>query len=132
MKNYSRQREAILSVLRSTTTHPTADWIYLETRKVLPKISLGTVYRNLSELSRAGEILSIDVGDGKEHFDGDISPHLHLHCKTCGNIADARLKTDPFSAVTENHGFTPETPVYVVYGVCKDCKKTENVTNIKN
>ena len=121
MKNYSRQREAILSVLRSTDTHPTADWIYSETRKVLPRISLGTVYRNLSELSRSGDILSIDVGDGKEHFDGDISPHVHLHCKTCGGITDARLKTDPFNELVDNFGFKAETPVYVIYGVCAHC-----------
>lgn len=126
MKNFSRQRQAILTVLRSTNTHPTADWIYSETRKVLPKISLGTVYRNLSELSRAGEILSIDVGDGKEHFDGDISPHLHLHCKDCGHITDARLKKDPFSAAVDDFGFSPQTPVYVVYGICKDCRQNES------
>ena len=129
MKNYSRQREAILTVLRSTNTHPTADWIYLETRKILPKISLGTVYRNLSELSRAGEILSIDVGDGKEHFDGDISPHLHLHCRTCGNITDALLNEDPFTKVVDSFGFKAETPVYVVYGVCKDCNQINNIKN---
>ena len=121
MKNYSRQREAILNVLRSTNTHPTADRIYSETRKVLPKISLGTVYRNLSELSKAGDILSIDVGDGKEHFDGDVSPHLHLHCKSCGSITDARLKSDPFEEVAQEYGFTVETEVYLIYGRCKDC-----------
>lgn len=122
MKNFSRQREAILSVLRSTNTHPTADWIYTETKKVLPKISLGTVYRNLSELKSAGEILSIDVGEGKEHFDGDISPHLHLHCKCCGSIADARLNSDPFGLLKDDLGFKAATPVYVVYGICKDCQ----------
>ena len=130
MKNFSRQREAILSVLRSTNTHPTADWIYTETRKVLPKISLGTVYRNLSELSRAGEILSIDVRDGKEHFDGDISPHLHLHCNCCGDIADAKLQDDPFKCLTQDFGFKASTPVYVVYGICKDCQ--QNNIEIKN
>ncbi len=122
MKNFSKQREAILSALRSTDCHPTASWIYSEVRKQLPNISLGTVYRNLSALSEAGEILSLNVGDGFEHFDGDISPHLHLHCRGCNSITDARLEGDPLTAAAKNHGFTPENTVYVVYGICEKCK----------
>ena len=52
MKNYSKQREVILNVLHSTNTHPTVNWIYSEARKTLPNISLGTVYRNLTELKK--------------------------------------------------------------------------------
>ncbi len=123
MKNYSRQREAILNVLRSTNTHPTADWIYGETRKIIPNISLGTVYRNLAELKKSGEILSIDVGDGKEHFDGDISPHLHLSCKECSSITDVPLAFDPFDSMIKDFSFNAKTPVYLVYGYCKSCQK---------
>lgn len=123
MKNFSRQRETVLSVLRSTDTHPTADWVYSEARKILPNISLGTVYRNLSDLSRSGEILSIDVGDGKEHFDGNPAPHLHLYCKNCSTIIDAKLKTDPFLGVCADLNFVPKTPVYLIYGYCEDCDK---------
>ena len=57
MKNYSRQRETILQVLHSTDTHPTASAVYNEVRKVIPNISLGTVYRNLAALSEEGVIL---------------------------------------------------------------------------
>ncbi len=123
MKHYSRQRQEILKVLRSTDTHPTADWIYAQTRKIIPNISLGTVYRNLSNLSADGEILCIDVGDGKEHFDGDISPHLHLACRQCGKITDAQLEKLPFGDLEGKYGFKPETTVYVVYGHCENCKK---------
>ena len=126
MKNYSRQREAILQVLRSTNTHPTANWIYTQVREQLPKISLGTVYRNLSALAAAGDILAIDVGDGFEHYDGDISPHLHLSCKSCGSIEDLVLEEDLMSQKAAERGFTPKTAIYVVYGVCKNCKKTLN------
>ncbi len=121
MKNYSRQRETILQVLRSTDTHPTANWIYTQVREQIPNISLGTVYRNLSALTASGDILSIDVGDGFEHYDGNTTPHAHFHCKTCGSIADAALPTDYLSALGENYGFCTETSVYVAYGICKKC-----------
>ena len=121
MKNYSRQREAILNVLRSTDTHPTANWIYGKVRERLPNISLGTVYRNLSALTEAGEILCINVGDDFLHYDGDISAHLHLHCKNCGEIVDIRLANDPLSKMALETGFYPENAVYVLTGICKKC-----------
>ena len=72
MKNFSRQREEIIRVLRSTDTHPTAAWVYSKVKEAIPNISLGTVYRNLAALSVSGEILSLSVGDGFEHFDGNL------------------------------------------------------------
>ncbi|MBI3786840.1 MAG: transcriptional repressor [Ignavibacteriales bacterium] len=43
----SRQREKIFQVLKRTTSHPTAEWVYERVREQIPRISLGTVYRNL-------------------------------------------------------------------------------------
>lgn len=121
MKNYSRQREAILNVLRSTDTHPTAAKVYEMVREQIPNISLGTVYRNLTALCEAGDILCIDVRDGHEHYDGDNSSHIHLRCKNCGAIEDIFLKSDPLKADAAEKGFMPETAVYVIYGICKKC-----------
>lgn len=126
MKNYSRQREAILQVLRSTDTHPTANWIYERVREQIPNISLGTVYRNLSALADGGDILRINVGDGFEHFDGDISPHAHLHCKCCGSITDAGLPEDSVSEAAKRYGFKSESTVYIAYGICERCLKNQN------
>ncbi len=126
MKHYSKQREAILEVLRSTDTHPTANWIYERVREIIPNISLGTVYRNLSGLTADGAILQIDVGDGFEHFDGDISPHLHLYCRECGKIFDNRIETDYITQEALKCGFTTDTTIYVAYGFCKTCNKTIN------
>ena len=65
MRNYSKQREAILQVLKNSKAHPTANQVYEEVRKIIPNISLGTVYRNLSELGGSGEILCLHVADAK-------------------------------------------------------------------
>ena len=122
MKNYSRQRETILQVLHSTDTHPTASAVYNEVRKVIPNISLGTVYRNLAALSEEGVIHSLSVGDGYEHFDGNSAPHAHLHCKHCGKIYEAPLNQDILAQTAKESGFLSETAVYIVYGVCGKCK----------
>ena len=123
MKNYSRQREAILEVLRSTDTHPTANWIYTKVKERIPNISLGTVYRNLKGLTEDKDIISLNLGDGFERFDGNPLPHLHMHCKCCGNVTDAYFKDDILSLKAMEQGFTPENSLYIVYGICKNCKK---------
>ena len=53
---HSRQRDYIRENLRHRTDHPTADMIYEDIRKGYPRISLGTVYRNLTLLADLGEI----------------------------------------------------------------------------
>ena len=128
MKNYSRQREAILNALHSTDSHPTAQWIYERVREEIPNISLGTVYRNLSALAKNGDILSINVGDGFEHFDGDTKAHAHLACKCCKSIIDATLPGDTVSAIAREHKFVPEQAVYIAYGMCDDCIKKQKQT----
>ena len=52
---YSRQRASIIEYLKNTSSHPTADTVYMHVKQVYPNISLGTVYRNLNLLAELGE-----------------------------------------------------------------------------
>ena len=61
---YSKQREAIRMYLLSTKSHPTAEAVYNNIKNEHPRISLGTVYRNLNLLVEQGEALRLDCGDG--------------------------------------------------------------------
>ncbi len=84
----TRQRRVVYEVLRQTKSHPTADWIYDRARDRMPKISLGTVYRNLNVLREEGLIREIQGVDRKTHFDADMEPHAHFVCTRCGAIRD--------------------------------------------
>ena len=88
MKKYSRKRNAILEAIRSTKTHPTAEWVYNHLKPEYPDLSLGTVYRNISMFRDEGEIVSVGVVNGQEHFDGTVEPHTHFICEKCGGILD--------------------------------------------
>ena len=88
MKKYSRQREALLTELRARKDHPTAEELYLGLRAIMPNYSLGTVYRNLSELCANGYILKIETAGGAERYDGCITPHGHFACVKCGRVFD--------------------------------------------
>ena len=121
----SQQREAVYSVIKSTTSHPDAYWVYEKAREIIPDISLGTVYRNLNLLVEQGEALRLDCGDGADHFDGDTRPHYHLACRGCGCVMD--LEMDPIDHIDQiaGAGFDGEIQGHRVlfYGLCPDCRK---------
>ena len=51
MKNYSKQRDDLLSILKNSKSHPTAEELYEKVKEKIPNVSRGTVYRNLKDLS---------------------------------------------------------------------------------
>ncbi len=89
----TRQRRIILEELRKVTTHPSADEIYEMVRKRLPRISLGTVYRNLEILSKLGGIQKLELGGTVKRFDGNPENHYHIRCLGCFRIDD--MAVDP-------------------------------------
>ena len=90
-KRFSRQREEILQILKGTKIHPTAEWIYFQAKKKIPKLSLGTVYRNLNNLHQKGIIKKFQFSTPFDHFDGNTSSHQHFVCRKCGKIYDLFL-----------------------------------------
>ena len=114
---FSRQRESLLSVLRSTKSHPTANEIYEMMRKENPKISLGTVYRNLALLSEQGVILRIDT----EH--DSVHQHYHFVCNKCGKVEDLLIEPLNITGEVEKEtGCTVSGHMLVFYGECRKCK----------
>ncbi|MGD8366366.1 MAG: transcriptional repressor [Desulfobacterales bacterium] len=83
------QRQIILEELQAVRTHPSADEIYAMVRKRLPRISLGTVYRNLEILSALGKIQRLEAGGALRRFDGNPEAHYHIRCTCCGKMVDA-------------------------------------------
>ena len=84
----TRQRRIIHDYLLSTKSHPTAEEIYMNVKKNMPSIAVGTVYRNLSLMTDAGEVRRITVPEHPDRYDGDVSPHDHLLCMKCKKLFD--------------------------------------------
>lgn len=84
----TRQRALIYAIVASTESHPTADWIYEKARERMPRLSLGTVYRNLQRLAAEGRIRAIDAWGKTTRWDADLSAHYHFVCTSCGAIRD--------------------------------------------
>lgn len=84
----SRQRQKILGLLKSTKKHPTASWIYEKLKPEFPSLSLGNVYRNLKILVELGCIQELKFGSTFDRYDGNVNPHYHFICESCGQIKD--------------------------------------------
>ena len=120
---YSRQRTAIWDYIKDRKDHPTADMVYEGVRKDYPKISLGTVYRNLMLMKDIGKIRTVEVGDGAIHFDPNVSEHDHFICSCCGKVIDidgediARIK----ELASRNFGGRIDGYSAFFYGICEEC-----------
>lgn len=124
---YSHQRQLIKDFLLTRKDHPTADVVYTNVRQTEPNISLGTVYRNLTQLADIGEIQRLRLGDGVDHFDADTSDHNHFICTSCKSVID--LEMDSIHSIVETAGrhFEGRIQGHVTYfyGLCADCCRTQ-------
>ena len=121
-----RKRDAILNCVRSTTTHPSADWVFEHVRTEVPDISLATVYRNLSLFKEQGLIASLGTVKGVERFDGNTNPHVHFICTGCGAVVDLPEISVPEelnSAVARSSGGQVDNCQLSFTGLCGECRK---------
>jgi len=126
MLRKSRQRDAILGVVKGVTSHPTANWIYDQVRGEIPNISLGTVYRNLRLLVEEGQILEIELAGTLSRFDGNTQYHHHFMCEQCGRVFDVsndeRMERVMMDGISRGMGFKVTHHRCEFYGLCKDCQ----------
>jgi Fur family peroxide stress response transcriptional regulator len=130
-RKHSKKRDAILGVLRSTASHPGAQWVYDQLKSDIPGLSLATVYRNINLFRQEGAVISVGVVDGEERFDGRVEPHPHFVCSCCGRVFDYDAPELPagFSKVLENlkdlaytqEGFVIDYRKTVFNGLCPEC-----------
>lgn len=124
----TKQRLAIINMLRQTDEHPTAEMIYESVRRKLPGISLGTVYRNLQLLVDEGLVLELTSWSGASRYDGNCRLHSHFFCQSCGRVYDipayeARLTEEqqggiPGRLLTQRTDF---------FGICDKCLSSEQI-----
>jgi Fur family transcriptional regulator, peroxide stress response regulator len=120
----TKQREAILEVLRNSRSHPTADQIYDEVRKVIPNISKGTVYRNLQVLQDTGAAIGLDIDGAMRRFDGITENHYHFRCVHCGCVLDVDVPFDSElnQKIAERTGLQISSHNLEFRGICQRCQ----------
>ena len=125
MPRMTEQRRVILEELRQLKSHPTADDVHALVRQRLPRVSLGTIYRNLEMLSQVGTIQKLDATGGQRRYDAKVEQHYHIRCTHCGRMDDVPLEP----VIELEHALHDQchyevTGHWVEFsGVCPDCQK---------
>lgn len=121
----TKQKKLILDILRGTTSHPTAEWVFEQARKKISNISLSTVYRNLNILKNEGEIQELSHACSLGRFDGNPQNHYHFICKACGNVYDVDLPVHHQldGEVCRLCGMKVDGHSILFFGRCHKCKK---------
>ena len=124
VSKYSRQRELIYKTVMENKVHPTAEFVYNYLKKDNPQLSLGTVYRNLQQLSDNGEISRLSIPNQPDRFDGIIEEHYHAVCEKCGKIYDIHINEMPEvdKLVAEKTGLDITGHEIIFKTICPMCK----------
>ena len=132
MIRLTTQRQIILEELAKVKTHPTASEIYDMVRKRLPRIGLGTVYRNLELMAENGMILKLEVGGTQKRFDATTEPHYHIRCSCCGRVDDVEMDVhyELLEAAAEHSSYQLLGHHVEFVGLCPECQQRQQTEAI--
>jgi Fur family ferric uptake transcriptional regulator len=125
LRRNTPQRKLVFEELIAASVHPTAAELYERVRQRLPRVSLGTVYRNLEVLHQDGMIRKLEFSGAETRFDGMLDPHYHVRCSACGNVADIfDLGPDGAPAQPDElAGYRIEGHRLEYHGICPACRQ---------
>jgi Fe2+ or Zn2+ uptake regulation protein len=120
LRRQTRQLAMVLAAVQAAgASHPTADDVFQRVRRVLPRVSRGTVYRNLQRLAGEGRIGVAQLGSRAARFDPTPTPHDHFLCEACGALED--LPGPMPAARARRAGHVVRAHALVLYGRCRGC-----------
>jgi len=122
----SKQKKLIYDIVASTMTHPTADWVYERARGEMPRISLGTVYRNLKTLTAEGLLMEINTTRGPARYDANVSRHSHLRCVECNRLEDISESESTFVPKSRLRRYQILEYRVELIGICPDCRNRQS------
>ena len=130
MVRQTKQRAAVIDVLRAARSHPDAAWIHAQVREQLPSVSLGTVYRTLDALVRDGVVVTLERAGQATRYDWRADEaHPHAVCRSCGAIFDVDATALPDVPSTKLPAGFRVTDMHLEFmGVCEDCQTLNSST----
>ncbi|MBE7515257.1 MAG: transcriptional repressor [Chloracidobacterium sp.] len=113
----------MLSVIRESHDHLTANEVFSEAKAKLPTISFATVYNSLRFLKDTGHIAELQFGNGASRYDRTTVRHDHAICTGCGKLVDIDMKVsgEMIEAASRQCGFEPESLEFTLRGKCPEC-----------
>jgi Fe2+ or Zn2+ uptake regulation protein len=121
----TKQRQAVLQVIRESEEHLTANEVFENARRVLPGISFATVYNSLRYLKNEGLIGEVRFGMDATRYDRRLTRHDHAMCSRCGKLVDLELSIPDglFKEAARRSKFKAESIEFTLRGLCPECSK---------
>ena len=120
-KHFSN-RDALLTCLMNSDTHPSAVMVHQMLQDTHPDISQATVYRNLALFKKQGRITSVATVNGVERFDANTEPHVHFICNGCDAVMDMHQIPVPTELGADCAGCQVQSCQLTFSGLCSNCK----------
>lgn len=120
----TRQRAAVLEVIKEAEKHLTAQEIYDRVRNRLPGIAYATVYNAVAHLCQAGQVQAVHLGSGATLYDRNLERHDHLVCRSCGKVLDYCFPDldRALEEVSHTTGFQAQKVELMFVGLCPECQ----------
>jgi Fur family transcriptional regulator, peroxide stress response regulator len=116
---FTPQRQHVYDVLQQKLDHPTAEEVFIRSKRVMPEISHATVYNCLDALVKCGLVRQVQLERGATRFCPNMEEHCHYYCDACGAVFDVALNNS--TVVPSPKGFKIDHYDIAVHGVCADC-----------
>lgn len=118
----TRQLRATFDALAGASDHPTTEQVFRRVRRLLPRVSLGTVYRNLEKLRAQGRARVVHIAGGPARYDARIGEHDHFLCEACSAVIDLEpLRGRADTSRLRRDGFVVHAQSVALYGLCRGC-----------
>jgi len=124
------QKQIIMDTLVRLGSHVSAGAIYRELQITHPHIGRATVFRVLSDMAEDGNLLRVTVAGSDDRYDITTRPHCHVHCRLCGKVDDIWFDCEPAlrEHISNSSGFRVENEHIEFGGICRECQKTQPVS----
>ena len=116
------QRLALLEII-CLNGHINIDKLYEDTKLKFSSISLATIYKNISAMTKAAILFEVKLPNEKSVYEIVKDSHSHLLCKECGEVEDIYIDTNKMiDDISSSHTFKIEQSDIVLTGSCKSCQ----------
>ena len=121
------QRLEVFSRLASSSDHPTAETLFKRLQKIMPTLSLDTVYRTLTTFEKHGLISRVQTTESHARFEAEIEEHHHAICTQCQRITDFQWDICDKSEFPEQIAIWGQirNKQITLRGICAECTQEE-------
>jgi len=84
----THQRQVLYEVMQKMHGHPSPEEVYAAVKKLIPAISLNTVYKNIHLFIDSGVFSQLSLHHGTLRVEMNSHDHHHLVCSRCRAVSD--------------------------------------------